>query len=58
MCGVWRGVRVTWGVVVFVWWGSAGRGSGWVRNMYDDLLRVAPLFCDIFSEASLPLCDE
>ena len=36
------------GVVVFVWWGSAGRGSGWVRNMYDDLLRLTPTFCDVF----------
>ena len=47
--------------------GGMGRGSGWVRNMYDDLLRLTPTFCggsvrahlapcDIFSYA-LALCD-
>ena len=45
---IWRGGRcgVAWGVVVgcSAGCGSAERGSGWVRNMYDDLLRLTPTF--------------
>ena len=51
--GVWRRV----------WWDSAGRGSDWVHNMYDDLLRLTPPYeislltplslCDVFARVAL-----